>query len=156
MESKEKKKKILIGIADSPNSRIASNYVREILGGKEREFEVVLFHVIPKAKSEEEAKLRRISEREGLKIIKETLQEIKNDFVNSGISPGSIRIVVEEGKHETVAEGILDYLEKEHFQTVVVGRRGIARSEEFLFGSVSKKIVSEAKGCAVWVVEPPL
>jgi len=37
--------------------------------------------------------------------------------------------------------------------TIVVGRQGLSRSEEFLFGSVSSKIVNHARDCAVWVVE---
>jgi nucleotide-binding universal stress UspA family protein len=35
----------------------------------------------------------------------------------------------------------------------VVGRQGLSRSEEFLFGSVSSKIVNHARNCTVWVVE---
>ena len=30
--------------------------------------------------------------------------------------------------------------------------RGLSRKEEFLFGSVSSKIVGHARNCAVWVV----
>jgi len=37
--------------------------------------------------------------------------------------------------------------------TIVLGRQGLSRSEEFLFGSVSSKIVNHARDCTVWVVE---
>jgi nucleotide-binding universal stress UspA family protein len=37
--------------------------------------------------------------------------------------------------------------------TIVVGRQGISRSEAFLFGSVSSKIVNHVRDCTVWVVE---
>jgi nucleotide-binding universal stress UspA family protein len=37
--------------------------------------------------------------------------------------------------------------------TIVLGRQGLLRSEEFLFGSVASKIVSHARDCTVWVVE---
>jgi nucleotide-binding universal stress UspA family protein len=33
-----------------------------------------------------------------------------------------------------------------------VGRKGRTRTEEFLFGSVSSKIVHHAQECTVWVV----
>jgi nucleotide-binding universal stress UspA family protein len=35
----------------------------------------------------------------------------------------------------------------------VVGRRGVSKRQEFLFGSVSSKVVRDAKNCAVWVIE---
>jgi nucleotide-binding universal stress UspA family protein len=38
------------------------------------------------------------------------------------------------------------------YGTIVVGRRGISKAEQFLFGSVSNKIVQNAKDCTVWVV----
>jgi Universal stress protein family. len=38
------------------------------------------------------------------------------------------------------------------FGTVVIGRRGVSKAEEFLFGSVSTKVMHLAKDCAVWVV----
>ncbi len=52
-----------------------------------------------------------------------------------------------------IAESIIRHAQHENKGTVVVGRRGISRKEEFLFGSVSSKIVSYAKDCTVWVVE---
>jgi nucleotide-binding universal stress UspA family protein len=42
---------------------------------------------------------------------------------------------------------------KAQYRTIVVGRQGLSRSEEFLFGSISSKIVSHARNCTVWVVE---
>ena len=39
------------------------------------------------------------------------------------------------------------------YSTIVVGRQGLSRSEEFLFGSISSKIVNHARKCTVWVVE---
>ncbi|MCU0614320.1 MAG: universal stress protein [Desulfobacterales bacterium] len=35
----------------------------------------------------------------------------------------------------------------------MVGRKGVSRSEAFLFGSVSSKIVNHAENCTVWVVQ---
>lgn len=35
---------------------------------------------------------------------------------------------------------------------MVIGRRGVSKAEEFLFGSVSNKLVYHAKAHTVWVV----
>jgi nucleotide-binding universal stress UspA family protein len=53
----------------------------------------------------------------------------------------------------SMAECILAERDDTAYDTLVVGRQGISRSEEFLFGSVSSKIVNHAKNCTVWVVE---
>ena len=51
-----------------------------------------------------------------------------------------------------VAQEIMEALHTGGFGTVVVGRRGVSKAEEFLFGSVSNKIIHSAKDCTVWVV----
>lgn len=51
-----------------------------------------------------------------------------------------------------VAQEILGALKDGGFGTVVVGRRGVSKAEEFLFGSVSNKIIHSVKDSTVWVV----
>ncbi|MDP3427335.1 MAG: universal stress protein, partial [Humidesulfovibrio sp.] len=53
----------------------------------------------------------------------------------------------------SIAQTILDVQQEGGFGTLVVGRRGLTNSEVFLFGSVSSKLVHNAKNCAVWVVQ---
>ncbi len=53
----------------------------------------------------------------------------------------------------SIAQTILDVQQEGGFGTLVVGRRGLTKGEEFLFGSVSSKLVHNAKNCAVWVVQ---
>jgi nucleotide-binding universal stress UspA family protein len=53
----------------------------------------------------------------------------------------------------TIADEILREVSDQQFGTVVVGRRGVSKAEEFLFGSVSTRVIQAARGCAVWVVE---
>ena len=53
----------------------------------------------------------------------------------------------------SIADAILEEQENLRCCIVVVGRRGITRTEEFVFGSTSNKILYHAKHCAVLVVE---
>ncbi|MBF0515366.1 MAG: universal stress protein [Desulfovibrionaceae bacterium] len=53
---------------------------------------------------------------------------------------------------QSIALEILDFAKAQGCGTVVVGRRGVSKAEEFLFGSVSSKIVHNAKNCTVWVI----
>jgi len=53
----------------------------------------------------------------------------------------------------SMAECILAERDERQYATIVVGRQGLSRKEEFLFGSISSKIVNHARHCTVWVVE---
>lgn len=52
----------------------------------------------------------------------------------------------------SVSREILRRMQEDGFGTVVIGRRGLSKAEEFIFGSVSNKIMHLAKNCTVWVV----
>jgi nucleotide-binding universal stress UspA family protein len=53
----------------------------------------------------------------------------------------------------SVADCIIDVQQRLRCCTIVMGRRGISKKEEFLFGSTSNKIMHSGKNCAVWVIE---
>lgn len=75
---------------------------------------------------------------------------VSTRFVESCRSP--LRGSMECSIGTSIALEILRLAGEGGFGTVVVGRRGVSRQEEFLFGSVSTKIIQAAKGLAVWVV----
>jgi nucleotide-binding universal stress UspA family protein len=52
----------------------------------------------------------------------------------------------------SIADQILREKRACGYGTIVVGKRGMSKKEEFLFGSVSRKIVRECEKNAVWVV----
>lgn len=54
--------------------------------------------------------------------------------------------------HTSISAAILDMQVREHYGTIVVGKRGIPKAEEFLFGSISSALVHTGKDIAVWVV----
>ncbi len=54
----------------------------------------------------------------------------------------------------SIAETILDELRERSAGTLVVGRRGITKKEEFIYGSTSSKLLHAQKNsAAMWVVE---
>jgi nucleotide-binding universal stress UspA family protein len=52
-----------------------------------------------------------------------------------------------------IAEGIREEAKLGNHRTLILGRRGLSRIKEFFMGSVSTKVVREARGMAVWVVD---
>ena len=50
------------------------------------------------------------------------------------------------------AGAIVDEARHGGYGTVVIGRRGISKVEEFFMGRVSSKVINLAKDLSVWVV----
>jgi nucleotide-binding universal stress UspA family protein len=143
---------ILIAVDDSDNSRRAVEYVAELLGGMPG-FKVTVLHVI--AEPEEDffptaAERDAWMEREGERIT-QLLAAYREILLSAGFSEEAVKTRSTIKYCPSLAECILQE-RPDDFGTLVVGRKGRTRTEEFLFGSVSSKIVDHTKEATVWVV----
>ena len=147
-------KKILIAVDASENARRAVSYVGQVLGGKTG-FTVLLLHVI---RQPEEDYFPDLSERDKwlddyqVKV-DAMLDDYRTILIDRGFAPAAVSVRSMLRHCPSLAECILVELQQTHYYTIVVGRQGLSRSEAFLFGSVSSKIVNHARDCTVWVVE---
>jgi nucleotide-binding universal stress UspA family protein len=147
-------KNILIAVDDSDNSRRAVSYVAQLLGGMGG-FKVAIVHVIPEAEEDyfatTDEKDKWLNQyRQKVEIMLENYRQI---LIQSGFHDRDVSVRYPLRYCPSMAECILAERDDTEYHTLVVGRQGISRSEEFLFGSVSSKIVNHAKNCTVWVVE---
>jgi len=159
-------KKILLAVDESENAMRAVDYVGNIIGGGNR-FQVQLLCIerLPHRDlyPDEDAwtkacEVTRTEMKAFMDKAKEQLVElgvqgsaISEQYVTSCISPFT-DTAPKCSRGTSVAQEILEELKAGGFGTVVVGRRGVSKAEEFLFGSVSNKIIHSAKDCTVWVV----
>ena len=146
-------KNILIAVDTSENSRRAVAYVGDMLGGVEG-FNVTLLHVIP---DPEEDYFQSEAERESwIESYRSRTDAVLKEYRDMLVSAGFPATAV--GQHTprrycpSMAECILAEHQNKAYSTIVVGRHGLSRKEEFLFGSISNKIVHHARNCTVWVV----
>jgi nucleotide-binding universal stress UspA family protein len=144
---------VLLAVDDSENARRAIAYVGFMLGGLEG-FQVTLLHVISEP---EEDYFERAEEKEKWlndyrRKIESILAEYRRKLIAAGFPEPAIQTRSPLRHCPSIAECILLELDRTEYGTIVVGRRGLSRKEEFLFGSVSSKIVGHARNCAVWVV----
>ncbi|MBC8199622.1 MAG: universal stress protein [Desulfobacterales bacterium] len=147
-------KNILIAVDESENARRAVLYVAQLLEGAEG-FSVTILHVINEP---EEDYFPTTDEKEKwLNQYKKKVDKMLEDYRQILIQYGFDRSVVSVRSTlrycPSMAQCILEERDETEYSTVVVGRQGLSRSEEFLFGSVSSKIVNYARNCTVWVVE---
>ncbi|MFO7707644.1 MAG: universal stress protein [Desulfobacterales bacterium] len=147
------KRNVLLAVDDSENARRAVEYAGAMLGGREG-FHVTLLHVISEPEEDYFPKIdekHRWLDQYRLRIT-EVLEGYRRCLVTAGVSEDAIRVHTPLRFCPSIAECILSELQAAGYGTIVVGRQGLSRKEEFLFGSVSSKIVSHARNCTVWVV----
>lgn len=147
-------KNILIAVDDSDNSRRAVQYVGYLLGNM-KAVHVTLLHVIPEP--DEDYFPEDEQKQLWLKKYREKLEAILDEYAQMLVADGFTEDAVEKRLPlrycPSMAECILAERDERQYGTIVVGRQGLSRKEEFLFGSISSKIVNHARRCTVWVVE---
>lgn len=146
-------KNILIAADESENARRAVLYVGEMLGGL-KGFKITILHVI---REPEEDYFPHPDEKgdwlHGYKNKTEMmLDEYRQILIRYGFSPDDVSVRSTIRYCPSMAECILAEKDQFEYSTIVVGRQCPSRKEEFLFGSISGKIVTHARNCTVWVV----
>ena len=146
-------KKILLAIDNQESSMRAVNYVGRVIGSCPG-FSITIIHVIEKPSEdffENEAQITAHIE-SSAREAEALLEKARQILLEHGLQPESISFDAPVKTCDSMASCIIEEA-REDYGTLVVGRRGIPKSEEFLFGSVSKKIIDYSKKCTVWVVE---
>lgn len=145
---------ILISVDESENASRAVDYVAQLLGGLE-DFRITLLHVIPEPEEDyfrtEEEKERWLEQyREKMD---NRMEHYRRRLIDAGFAEDRVKVRITMRFCPSMAKCILQERDQLEYSTIVVGRQGLSRSEEFLFGSISSKIVNHARDCTVWVVE---
>ncbi|SIN68594.1 universal stress protein [Halodesulfovibrio marinisediminis] len=89
------------------------------------------------------------------KIVKELEQSeldpacVKNKFVTLDERDEPLE---DTERKRLIAKNILKEQRQGHYNTLVIGRRGMTRSDAYLFGSVSQYILQEARNCVIWLL----
>ena len=145
---------IMIAVDSSDNARRAVLFVGDFFGCYEG-FQVTLLHIIlePEATffcdNDERQKWVTDQREESTKI----MEEYKHILVDAGFPENKINVRIDTMRAPSVADCIIKEQDEMKCCTIVIGRRGISKKEEFIFGSTSSRIIHEAKKCAVLVIE---
>ncbi len=138
LEQKRKKwEKVLIAMDDSEGSLAAVEYAGHMIDKGQK---VTLFNVLTTEHGIETAK----------KEMEDFLAQVKGHLQDMGMNDIEIKIATKE---KGVAEDILEEVERGEYGSIIVGKRGISRARQLLFGSVSSYIVQHAEDCGVWVID---
>jgi nucleotide-binding universal stress UspA family protein len=73
-------------------------------------------------------------------------------LTDAGISRERISTDNRFTEDKTISEELLAVRSEGKFGTVVVGKRGVSRTEEFLFGSISNALAQHSENFTTWIV----
>jgi nucleotide-binding universal stress UspA family protein len=83
--------------------------------------------------------------------IEPVFEEATKRLLRSGVAHACVREKVVKGVSAR-SSAIADEAEKRGYDTIVVGRRGLSKVQEFFMGRVSNKVIQLSKDKTVWVV----
>ncbi|MBW1774348.1 MAG: universal stress protein, partial [Deltaproteobacteria bacterium] len=108
--------------------------------------------MIPKEVVEEAPELEKLWEEKAAREVGETMKKAKAMLLEAGIPEEQISKRVVQGSRSP-ADDIIKEAKEKGYGTIVMGRRGISGFKEFVFGSVTKRILNQAAGFVVWIVQ---
>jgi len=155
LRRRDTERHLLAAVDESENSKRAVMFLADFFSDSPNVF-ITLLSIIPEPSEDffpTDAELQAWLKEKKAGMQKH-LAGYKEILLGAGFAEARIatRLSVRPGAI-SVGDAILEEQEKLRCCIVVVGRRGISHSEEFVFGSTSSKILHHAKHCAVMVVE---
>ncbi|MCX7822112.1 MAG: universal stress protein [Syntrophobacterales bacterium] len=164
---KPQDKGIVIGLDPSEEAMKAVKYVASILGGKDRpDWTIHLIHVAralelltvnydPFFTPDERVEWMRRVEQQHMEEIRakmgDVFEEARKILEEAGIRRKRIQEDIISGAYSRAAT-LIEEARKRNCGTIVVGRRGLSKIEEFFLGRVSSKTLQMASDKTVWIV----
>jgi nucleotide-binding universal stress UspA family protein len=156
--------KILMCLDTSEGAMAALSHLADVLGTSKTS-EITLFHAVTEFhkfkkfvreifSSEADKKaIERIDHEleQAAKLLEPSFDKARLALISRGVDPAVIRQKIVPGGNNA-AQAIMDEAEKGEYDTIVVGRRGLSKVEEFVMGRVSNRVIHMAKDRTVWVV----
>ena len=157
--------KVLIALDSSEGAWRAVEYVAEAFG-QTPGVQITLLHVLSGlppafwddghilAEKEKESRQRLVAgwQQEQEKKWQGLVKKAHDRLTKAGVAKDAV-VNKFKPKYYDVAEDILNEAETGRFDTIVMGRRGLGMAKSLLLGSVTHKVVQNAKSCAVNIVE---
>lgn len=139
--------KILVALDTSEEGMGTVDYVGTMVDGTD--WGITLFHVIRGLDFVLPETGEILQDIEG--AVKALLEQAVGRLEKAGLRPDQISTKTASGVASR-AKAIVEEAKNGGYGTIVVGRRGLSRVEEFFMGSVSSKVMQLAQEMAVWVV----
>jgi nucleotide-binding universal stress UspA family protein len=145
--------KFLVALDSSENAIQAIDYVAQILGGFD--FDINLFHAIRGNAPIHSSIAHLFFPKESLKLAEigamAVFDKAKRRLEDAGFTSGQIHTKLVSGVSSR-AEAIVKEAREGDYGTIVLGRRGLSKVQEFILGRVSNKVIHIIRRRALWIV----
>jgi nucleotide-binding universal stress UspA family protein len=145
--------KFLVAIDSSENALRAVDYVAQILGGFD--FKINLFHAIRGDQSVHSGIAHLFFPKESLEDVKAEaitiFDKAKRRLEEAGFTSSQVNTKLVSDVPSR-AEAIVKEAREGDYGTIVLGRRGLSKVQEFLLGRVSNKVINIIRRRALWIV----
>jgi nucleotide-binding universal stress UspA family protein len=162
--------KVLACLDGSEGSMLALNHLVDVLDAS-KNFQITLFHAVRSlsgfrnfmhevfssegdktAIEKSDAELRVFEATfAGAGMMEPAFDKAGAALISRGVDPARIHQKIARGVSNS-AHAIMEEAEKGGYDTIIVGRRGLSKVEEFVMGRVSNRVIHMAKDKTVWVV----
>ena len=156
VEGSVKSKKVLIAMDRSENALRAVGHAGYMLSGTD--CQVTLFHskrhlrrFVPQEIIAAAPELEELWANKAGEQIAPYMKKAKEMLLEAGIPEAQIKTKVVDGTRDAASD-ILREAKSNNYGTVVLGRQGHSGVKEFFMGSVTRKVLQDCAGMAVWLV----
>jgi nucleotide-binding universal stress UspA family protein len=150
-------KKFLVCVDGSENSLRAADHAGFMLAGTDGE--VTLFHTlknlrrfVPSDVLADEQDLQDFWKQKSGENIAPHMERAKEVLLKAGLKETQVSLKIADGSRSP-ANDIVKEARENGYGTVVLGKRGVSRLKEFVFGSVTRKVLNNMTGLSVWLVQ---
>ena len=150
-------KKMLVCMDGSENSFRAADHTGFMLS--RTDCQVTLFHstrdltrYVPVEALENAEELQLLWKNKAGQQIASYMEKARETLLTAGLASEQIAMKIADGSR-SAADDILKEARNNGYGTIVLGRHGESMAKEFLFGSVTNKLLHHSLGFAVWIVQ---
>lgn len=142
---------ILVALNDSVSSRAVVDFLVD-LNLCPQDWRITLLHFFRQPSASEELMGKKFTGKRSTRMMA-VLQKAKDTLIEKGFHPEYIETELVTQPYQTIADGIIDQVNKRQVNLVVIGRKKMSKAEEFVMGDVSVKLIRALEGVAVLVVK---
>lgn len=144
---------ILIAVDEMESSLRAVRYVSQIAKDVKK-VSICLLHIYPEPPPDfhlkggilEDYQAQRIARAENI------FGRCLEILINADIIREAIYCTTHMAEGKTISDTLLEVRRMGNFGTVVTGKRGVSKAEEFLFGSISNALARHCNDFTSWIV----
>lgn len=144
---------ILVAIDDLESSLKALRYVGRVVNSFP-DLSICLLHIYPEPPPDFLPSGGNLDtyQSQRTEVAKKIFDQGLKILVDSGINRDAIYCTTHMAEGKTISETLFEVRRMGNFGTVVTGKRGVSKAEEFLFGSISNALARRCSDFTAWIV----